>query len=243
MATTSELITRFQTVCERVEKAVLAAGRVPGEVRLMAVSKVHPASMVAELTTYWDGIAHDDFTPLFGENYVQEALAKQEEVAGLLPAGLQPEWHYMGTIQSRKAKEVAGRFALIHSVDSLRLAERIHNALEDGTTQRILIQVNIGLEEQKSGVMPDDLNELLREVQRLPKLAVEGLMCLPPFFGEGEESRPFFKALRILRDKAQEATGLALPHLSMGMSHDMEVAIQEGATIVRIGTDIFGPRQ
>lgn len=236
------LIERFTNVCERVKKAVAASGRSLDDVRLMAVSKIHPAADVAELTTYWQGIRHDLFTPLFGENYVQEALQKQDDVAKMLPADKLPEWHYIGTIQSRKAKEVAGRFALIHSVDSLRLATRINNAMGEGGVQPILVQVNVGREEQKSGVMPEDLNALLLEMKALPHIRVEGLMCLPPFFDDGEASRPFFVALRTLRDEAVAATGLALPHLSMGMSHDMEVAIAEGATIIRIGTDIFGPR-
>ncbi len=242
MSDCGKLIERFTKVCERVKKAMEANGRDMNEVRLMAVSKIHPPSDVAALTTHWRSIQHDLFTPLFGENYVQEALQKQDDVAKLLPAEALPEWHYIGTIQSRKAKEVAGRFALIHSVDSLRLATRINNAMEEGTKQRILIQVNVGREEQKSGVMPEELNELLLEVQQLPNIQVEGLMCLPPFFDEGEKSRPYFVDLRNLRDKAEQETGLSLPHLSMGMSHDMEVAIEEGATFIRIGTDIFGPR-
>lgn len=242
MAYSSKLIERFQRVCDRMQQAVASSGRAPDDVRLMAVSKIHPATAVAELATYWDSVRHDFFTPLFGENYAQEALAKQEEVTGLLPASIVPEWHYIGTIQSRKAKDVAGRFALIHSVDSLRLAEKIGAAIDDGAVQRILVQVNVGREEQKSGVMPEDLNELLLAADQLPGIAVEGLMCLPPFFDEGEKSRPFFIGLRQLQEKARQETGLALPHLSMGMSHDMEVAIEEGATIIRVGTDIFGPR-
>lgn len=242
MSDESMLIERFANVCERVKKAVAASGRSLEDVRLMAVSKVHPASQVATLATHWRGMQHGLFKPLFGENYVQEALQKQENVAKLLPPGQLPEWHYIGTIQSRKAKDVAGRFALIHSVDSLRLATRIDNAMEEGAKQSILIQVNIGREEQKSGVMPEALNELLLEVSKLPGISVEGLMCLPPLFEDGEKSRPFFVELRELRDKAEKETGLSLPHLSMGMSHDMEVAIEEGATIIRVGTDIFGPR-
>lgn len=249
------LLDRWAAVRARVDSAARAAGRDPAGVTLVAVSKYHPAASVAALAA----AGQRDF----GENYVQEALRKQTEVAdmaGMGPdaaseattaGGAAPRWHFIGHLQSNKAKDVVGRFALIHTVDSESVARKLDQRLASlpvqgaggvAPVQEILLQVNIGDEEQKSGVDPDDLPALAEAVLALPRLRLLGLMCMPPIFDDGEASRPYFARLRELRDALSSRVGLPLPHLSMGMSHDVEVAVAEGATIVRVGTDIFGPR-
>lgn len=239
------LIDRFHAVQERLATAIHNAGRTSDEVSLIAVSKLHPASAIA--TVAQTGHSH------FGENYVQEALQKLDDLHSL-PIN----WHFIGHIQSKKAKDVAGRFSLIHTVGSEKLALALNKAMEkrlaqfeeqdeqigqrEQVTQDVLIQVNIGEEAQKSGVAFADLPALAESIMALPHLRLQGLMCLPPFFDDGEAARPFFAQLRTLRDELQSRIGLALPHLSMGMSGDFEQAIEEGATLVRVGTDIFGAR-
>ena len=239
------LYDRFASVLSRLDEAAKTSGRDKGAIRLIAISKTHPAAMVAELFRIWN-----DATPTFGENYVQEAVEKQMDVASLLvksPSTVwrtMPEWHFVGHVQSRKAKDITGRFSLIHTLDSEKLAEQIRKTVlvENLPPQPVLIQINIGDEEQKFGVAVEEAERFLTTVAAIPEIRVAGLMCLPPFFAEAEASRPYFVKLRETRDALCRATGLALPHLSMGMSHDCETAIAEGATLVRIGTDIFGPR-
>ena len=234
---------RFESVLARLDAAAKASGRAEDSVRLIAISKTHPAAMLAELCRLWK-----TGTPAFGENYVREAVEKQKDVASLLVTSREacpvPEWHFTGHVQSRKAKEVTGRFSCIHTLDSEKLADQISKAVLAGNLapQPVLIQINIGGEEQKSGVPVDGAERFLTGVMTIPEIRVQGLMCLPPFFDEAEASRPYFARLRELRDTLSRATGLALPHLSMGMSHDCAVAVSEGATMVRIGTDIFGAR-
>ena len=248
----SALTERFDGICERIDRALERSGRSPDAVGLVAVSKWHGAETVAELARYWaEGRGG---VPVFGESYVQEAEDKMAVVSALLPERAL-EWHFVGHIQSRKSRDVAGNFSLVHSVDSLKLAGALEKAWQTRTAERplglheaapgpqaVLIQVNIGREPQKSGVDPEGLEELLNGVAAMPGLRVEGLMCLPPIVDNPEESRPYFVMLRELRDAVGKSCGLALPHLSMGMSSDFEAAIEEGATLVRIGTDIFGPR-
>lgn len=249
----SELTQRFDAVCERLETACLRAGRKPETVQLAAVSKRHGAGAVAELAAYWAGSGKG--RPVFGESYMQEAREKMPETAALLgDSRVRPSWHFIGHLQSRKAKDVVGFFDLIHSVDSAKVARNLHSAWESriaGTPvgldepapgpQAILLQVNIGREEQKSGVDPDKLEELAGAVLELPGLSLQGLMCIPPAV-TAEEARPHFALLRELHAKVESACGVTLPHLSMGMSGDFEAAVEEGATLVRIGTDIFGLR-
>jgi pyridoxal phosphate enzyme (YggS family) len=242
-----------------METAALRAGRTPGSVRLVAVSKLHEASMVAELAAYWAAETPGPFVgaPAFGENYMQEAREKIPAVDALLPftAAPRPEWHFIGHAQTKKAKDLAGRFALIHTVDSVKLAEALATAwrtrvaaqpvgLNDvaPAPQAVLIQVNVGREEQKSGVDPDQAKALAVAVAAMPELRLRGLMCIPPIAEIGTSSRPYFVMLRELRDSIEADCGLALPHLSMGMSDDFEAAIEEGATLIRVGTEIFGPR-
>jgi pyridoxal phosphate enzyme (YggS family) len=234
---------RFAAVRGRIDKAAAASGRRAEAVTLVAVSKMHPAEAVAALLPAWKR-----GKPVFGENYVQEALQKQDGVAALLQgapgAPPCPEWHCIGHVQSRKARDIAGRFALIHTLDSEKLALAIRKAVvaENLPPQAVLVQINIGREAQKSGLLPENAEKLLETVMPMREIRLDGLMCLPPFGENAEDSRPHFAAMRELRDKLARLTGLALPHLSMGMSHDCEVAVSEGATMVRVGTDIFGPR-
>ena len=213
--------------CER-------CGRAPESVRLVAISKFHPASDIAALAACGQRE--------FGESYVQEALAKQDELVGqdIL-------WHFVGGLQTKKARAVVGRFALAHSVDSEKLARELaKRAKEARILQPVLIEVNLGEEEQKAGVDEADLAELAALVTALKDrgcgLDLRGLMCLPPVFDSPEEARPYFEHLRELRDELAQTLGQPLPELSMGMTGDFEAAIEEGATIVRVGTYIFGPR-
>lgn len=250
----SALTQRFDVVCERIRRAVERSGRSDDAVRLVAISKWHEADAVAELAAHWSGTGE----PLFGESYAQEAESKIPRVAARLaqtaPAA-SARWHFVGHLQSRKAKEVVGGFDLIHSVDSVKLALAMQKAWQNHAAltpvglndaapgpQAVLLQVNVGREAQKSGLDPDDLEEALNKIVSIPELSVEGLMCLPPWVEDPEQSRPYFIMLRELRGRLQARCGLELPHLSMGMSSDFEAAIEEGATLVRIGTDIFGPR-
>lgn len=229
---------RYEKVMERLDRAVQAAGRKREEITLIAVSKLHPAEMVAEVAA----LGQVDF----GENYVQEALEKRETLDNMLPlersAALR--WHMIGHVQSRKAAQVAGHFDLVHTLDSERLAQALEKrCAQAGVQQRVLIEVNVGEESQKSGVDRKDLPALADYVQAsCPHLELQGLMCIPPVFDAGEAARPYFALLRTLAEKLRSETGLSLPHLSMGMSGDFEWAVMEGATFVRVGTDIFGPR-
>lgn len=225
----------YEAVCERLDRAVRAAGRARSEVALIAVSKLHPAEMVLAVAA----LGQVDF----GENYVQEALEKREACVGA-PGSERIRWHMIGHVQSRKAPKVAGAFPLIHTLDSLRLAQGLEKrCAELAVTQEVLVEVNVGDEEQKSGVRFDEVARLVDDVQATcPHLALRGLMCIPPVYNGGEAARPYFAALRETRDRLVARTGLSLPHLSMGMSGDFEWAVLEGATFVRVGTDIFGAR-
>jgi len=225
-----ELAGRLARLREELAEAVERAGRKPGDVSLVAVSKYHPASDVRDLSL----AGQVDF----GENYVQEALAKQDELADL-----KLRWHFIGGLQSNKAKYVAGKFGLVHSVDSSKLAQALHKkATSLGLVQDILLQVNIAGEEQKSGITEEKLPRLAEEALAAKGLRLVGLMTMPPFFDEPERARPVFARLRELRDGLEERLGVSLPHLSMGMTGDFVPAVEEGATLVRIGTRIFGSR-
>ncbi len=213
-----------------VREAALQAGRRPEEVEIVAVSKLHPAEDIRLL--------HESGQVHFGENYVQEALGKQEELSEL-----DLKWHFIGGLQTNKAKFVAGNFELVHSIGSLKLAQVLHKkALDASTVQRGLLQVNIAREEQKSGVLEENLVELVEEASGLEGLEIVGLMTMPPFFDDPERSRPVFARLREIRDGLELRLGVKLPHLSMGMTGDFVAAIAEGATLIRVGTRIFGRR-
>lgn len=227
----------YEAVLSRLEKGLGIAGRKREEVLLLAVSKFQPADAVAALAA----MGQMDF----GENYVQEALEKRHELDNAdLTLASKLRWHMIGHVQSRKASQTAGNFCLIHTLDSVKLASAMEKHLcQLDAVQKVLIEVNVGDEDQKTGLAREDLHALADHVQSsCPHLSLQGLMCIPPVYDAGEEARPYFALLRKLCEELRLHTGLALPELSMGMSGDFEWAIAEGATIVRVGTDIFGPR-
>jgi len=219
----------YDSVRERVAAACRRASRDPAAVRIVAVSKTFPAATVRELVA----CGHR----LFGENRVQEALGKIAEV------GPGVTWHLVGHLQTNKVKDAVGRFELIHSVDSERLARELdRRAAERGLCQAVLVQVNLSREATKSGVAEDGLGPLLEAVAALPHVDLHGLMSIPPPAGRAEDSRPWLARLREIRDRAAARLGLPLAELSMGMTDDFEVAVEEGATLVRVGRAIFGER-
>jgi pyridoxal phosphate enzyme (YggS family) len=216
---------------ERICAAAEAAGRDPASVRLVAVSKTRPASDIIA--------ACQAGQTVFGENYIQELVPKLAEVHEAV------EWHVIGHLQSNKVKYITGRVAMIHSVDRLSLAQEIDRQWDKlGKICDVLIQVNISGEAAKSGTSEAGAIQLVRECALLPNIRVKGLMTMPPFFDDTETARPYFAELRRLSEviAAQRITGVDMAELSMGMSGDFEAAIQEGATLVRIGTAIFGER-
>lgn len=220
------------SVRERIRQAALKAGRDPGSVHLIAVTKTVPPSRIQE--------AHTAGWNVFGENKVQEALDKIERLG---TEGYR--WHFIGHLQKNKVKYVPGLFERVHSVDSPALARRLdEHSRRHGVVTSILIQVNISGEASKFGLDPEELEPLLEEAADLPGIAVKGLMTIPPWAPDPEQARPYFKRLRELRDRMREKNieGVSLDELSMGMSHDFEVAVEEGATWVRVGTAIFGER-
>jgi len=224
---------RLMHIQARIASAAARAERVVDEITLIAVSKTHPASAIRE--AFGAGVRH------FGENRVQEWEGK---LAGI--AGLEASWHLIGHLQSNKAAKAAKQFHCIDSVDSVALAEKLNRAREEresGKKLRVLIEVRVAQEETKSGVEIKELPILAEKVEKLAHLEFAGLMCIPPFLEDPERVRPYFRALRRLRDDLAGRLSRELPVLSMGMSHDFEVAIEEGATEVRIGTALFGSRK
>ncbi|MDI6727272.1 MAG: YggS family pyridoxal phosphate-dependent enzyme [Smithellaceae bacterium] len=221
----------IEGIRQRIAGAAARAGRRPEEIKLMAITKTVPDDLVGEAIAA--GV------DLIGENYVQEAKKKIEVLGRTVP------WHLTGHLQTNKAKYAVHLFEMIHSLDRLELARELdRRAAAVGLTMDVLIEVNSGGEATKSGVLPGEAISLIRAVAGLSHLAVRGLMTMPPWFADQEEARPFFRALRLLRDQVrQEAIpGVEMTELSMGMSDDFEVAVEEGATIVRIGRAIFGAR-
>ena len=223
----------LEAITDRIKKAAQACGRHQDAVRLVAVSKTKPADMMKA--------AADAGVAIFGENYIQEAREKFNTLAGYSVS-----WHFIGHLQSNKAKYAVRIFDLIHSVDSLKLASELNRqAKKIDKIQDILVQVNIAEEDTKSGILQDDALTLIRDISELANLHIKGLMTMPPYFNAPEKVRPFFSALRNLRDQIMSASipGVSMDELSMGMTGDFETAIEEGATLVRIGTAIFGERQ
>ncbi len=222
------------SIRQRIAAACARAGRAEAEVRLMAVSKTVAAARVQEAVAA--GLT------LFGENRVQEAETKILQLAEMRS---QLEWHLIGHLQSNKARKAVTLFDAVQSVDDESLATRLHRmAEEEGKRLPIFIEVHLGGEASKTGVAPNQALALIDKVSQLASLDLQGLMTVPPFSDNPEDARPFFRQLRQLRDEARRA-GIAAAtctHLSMGMSHDFEVAIEEGATLVRIGTALFGAR-
>jgi pyridoxal phosphate enzyme (YggS family) len=225
---------RVAAVRERIARAVERASRPPGEVTLVAVSKTHPAEAVR--AAFAAGIRD------FGENRVQEAEPKIACTVDLAASGLR--WHLVGHLQSNKARRAAGLFRVIQSVDSLELAERLARVgAETGRPVRTLVQVDLAGETTKFGMPETELLPVLESLRGKESLRIDGLMVLPPYLEDPEDVRPYFRRLRSLRDRAQAAGLLQGRELSMGMSHDFEAAIEEGATIVRVGSAIFGERR
>ena len=232
MMTASQVHENLSQIQGRIAKAANRAGRGPEEITLIAVSKTHPANVIRE--AYEAGVRH------FGENRVQEWEGKRGGIQDL-PA----TWHLIGHLQGNKAARAAKMFHSVDSVDELALAQRLDRArteLRETEKLRALIEVRVGQEASKSGTEIADVPELAEKIAVLPRLELAGLLCIPPFFEKIEDVRPYFRRLRELRDAVQLRLGRALPVLSMGMSHDFEIAIEEGATEVRLGTALFGTR-
>ena len=219
---------RLLQVQDRIRAAASRVGRHASSVTLVAVSKAMPLDVIRE------GV--EAGVTVLGENRVQEARDKIAVLPGIAT------WHLVGHLQTNKAKLAIQLFELIHSLDSLKLAQVLErHGQQLAKPVRCLIEVNLGGEESKSGMTEDGLRPLLEAAAGFRHLRIEGLMALPPFLPDPEQSRPYFRRLRTLRDKLRDE-GFPLAELSMGMTHDFEVAIEEGATLVRIGTAIFGPR-
>lgn len=219
-------------VHERISNAAHRAGRDPEEIKLVAVSKKVPLEKIKD--------AEKCNQLIFGENYIQEAQNKIPHLDKNL------SWHFIGHLQSNKTKQAAELFHVIETIDRLKPAVMLDKHLATlHKTMTILIQVNIGREPQKSGILPEDAENLLRQINNLHYLKVAGLMAMPPIFDDPEMSRPYFAKLRNMMEDFQTKKLLGQdcrPELSMGMSHDFEVAVEEGATFIRLGTAIFGPR-
>jgi pyridoxal phosphate enzyme (YggS family) len=228
----NDIAANLAAIRERIAAAAAAAGRDPSAVRLLAVSKTFDADHVR--AAYAAGQRE------FGENKVQEALQKIEATADL-PI----RWHLIGHLQSNKAKRAAGAFAAVHAVDSVDLVRRLDAAaLEQGARPEIYVQVDLAGETTKFGASEADVPAIVAAASACRAAVLKGLMLLPPWFDDPEQARPYFRRLRVLRDRLIESgtDSARLAELSMGMSHDFEVAIQEGATLVRVGTAIFGKR-
>ena len=223
---------RLENIKDRIKRTARACGRDPETIRLVTVSKTVPADRVRE--------AIEAGATILGENYIQEAREKINTLSSY-PVS----WHFIGHLQTNKAKYAVRLFDLIQTVDTLKLAHELNKqAKKINKIQQILIQVNIGLERTKSGVYAKDAQSLIKDISYLENLSVKGLMTIPPFFNSPKKVRPYFSALRNLRDqiKKENISNASMDELSMGMTGDFEVAIEEGATLVRIGTAIFGKR-
>lgn len=225
-----DLAANFQNIRQRIAAACARVGRDPAGVTLLAVTKSQPPERVraaAEL-----GLS------LFGENRVQEAKAKISQCPGHL------RWQMIGHLQSNKCRDAVFFFQMIQSVDSLHLAEAINSCADKAAkTVPVLLEVNVAGESSKFGYRPDALLAELKEINALPKIEVHGLMTVAPWSPEAEKVRPVFRRLRELKQDCENSLGAPLPHLSMGMSDDFEVAIEEGATMIRLGSALFGPRR
>ena len=225
-----KIASSLQAVKDRIAKAAETVDRQPGEITLLVASKTHPAERVREAWLAGQTI--------FGENYLQEALAKRPALADL-PI----EWHFIGPIQSNKTKRITANFAWVHSVDRVKIADRLaKDRPESLPPLQICLQVNVSGEHSKSGVAPEEVADLAAHVVRLPRLKLRGLMAVPELTTATALQRSQFRILRGLFDQLKR-NGYDLDTLSMGMSEDMEIAIAEGATMVRIGTAILGPRR
>jgi pyridoxal phosphate enzyme (YggS family) len=216
-------------VMERIEKAAQKVRRNPNEIKLVAVSKTVEVARIME--------AIEAGVSILGENYVQEAQKKIEEI------GRPVSWHFIGHLQTNKAKYAIRLFDMIHSLDSVPLAEELNRRTEQADrVMKVMIEVNLSKEATKFGTDEEVVVNLAKRIQNLNHLSLEGLMTMPPYFDSPELSRPYYIALRELKEKMVKE-GVPMKDLSMGMSNDFEIAIEEGATYVRVGTAIFGPRK
>ena len=224
--------TRLTALLARIQSAAAAAGRAGVGIRLVAVSKTFPSEAIRQAIAA--GVSD------IGENYIQEARDKFEALQGTAV-----KWHFIGRLQTNKAKQAVRMFDLIHTLDSYKLALELDRcARRLHKIQPVLIQVNVAGEATKAGVAPEEALSLVRQAAALENIAVKGLMTMPPYFNAPERVRPFFAALRQLRDRIrhEEITNIGMEELSMGMTGDFEAAVAEGATLVRIGTAVFGER-
>ena len=225
----NDLSDRLQAIRDRISAAAQRCGRDPASIELLAVSKTFPVEAIRE------AVAAGQL--LFGENKVQEILAKAPQ----LPASL--HWHLIGHLQSNKVRKVLPHVKAIHSIGSLDLARDVDRiAAELGLFPQVYLEVNVGDESSKHGFSAEQLRANLEALYSLKRLEIQGLMCIPPFDPDPALSRPYFTKLRTLRDELEQCGGAPLPRLSMGMSHDFDIAVEEGATIVRVGSAIFGAR-
>jgi pyridoxal phosphate enzyme (YggS family) len=219
----------LERVREQIVGAAVKVGRAVDEIELVAITKTHPADKIRE--------AIEAGQTLFGESRVQEARAKIPELPSVL------RWHFVGHLQKNKIRHALPLFELFHSVDSLALAQDMNRiANEEGLHPRVLLEVNVAGEGSKFGFKPETVRAEMESLLALARLSIEGLMCIPPLAEEAEASRAFFVQLRELRDALEKEFDLKLPQLSMGMTNDFMVAVEEGATLVRVGTAIFGER-
>jgi len=220
----------LEFVRQQITTAAERSGRKPEAIELVAVSKTHDAEKVQA--------AFDAGQALFGESRVQEARAKIPLLSSRL------RWHFIGHLQKNKIRHALPLFELFHGIDSLALAQDMQRIADDeGMRPRILLEVNLAGEASKHGFAPENLRQVFEELLSLSRLSIDGLMAIPPFAPEPESSRPYFVSLRKLRDELESEFNLQLPQLSMGMSSDFAIAIEEGATLVRVGTAIFGERR
>jgi PLP dependent protein len=224
------VVESYKAIAVCIREACLRCGRNPHDVRLVAVSKTVGEDPIRTL--------HDAGHLEYGENKLQEALPKIYNLPGDII------WHFIGRLQQNKVRKILPHFAFIHSVDSLKIAQYMSGvAVESGLRPHILLQVNLAGEESKGGFSIEEVESSMRQLLSLPNLDVCGLMCIPPAAMAPEDNRVYFRRLRELRNSMEAATGCALPHLSMGMSDDYAVAIEEGATLIRVGSSLFGKRQ
>ncbi|RPJ15098.1 MAG: YggS family pyridoxal phosphate-dependent enzyme [Desulfobacteraceae bacterium] len=228
---------RIDEINSRIRDAAYSCGRNPEEIKLVAVTKTVSAEKIREASVC--GVS------VIGESYIQEARKKYS-----LLSGTPVSWHFIGHLQTNKAGYAVKMFDLIHSVDSIRLAEELDIcAKKINKVQNILIQINAGREETKSGINEEALPDFIMEASRFQNISIKGLMAIPPFFDDPERVRPYFSSLRALRDKIRNlfvsdaVPGVSINELSMGMSGDFEAAVEEGSTLVRIGTAVFGERK
>jgi len=225
----SSITENLHRVREQIATAAAKSGRLVGDVELVAITKTHPAEKVRETV--------EAGQTLFGESRVQEARAKIPELSSNL------RWHFVGHLQKNKVRQALPLFEMIHSVDSLAVAQDINRiAEEEGLYPRVLLEVNVAGEGSKFGFAPDALRQQMEALLGLRRVSIEGLMCIPPLALESEDSRKFFVQVRELRDSLEKEFNMKLTQLSMGMTQDFPIGIEEGATLVRVGTAIFGER-